>query len=60
MVLARSNGKGSGRKEKQLTTYDEAIRTIRSSVLLTDSDRRAIYEDNARAVYSRLTRVQST
>ncbi len=32
--------RGARRKDRPLTTYDEAIRTIRSHVLLTDFDRR--------------------
>jgi capsular exopolysaccharide synthesis family protein len=35
-----TNGNGAHHVERQVTTYDEAIRTIRSSVLLTDFDRR--------------------
>jgi capsular exopolysaccharide synthesis family protein len=35
-----ANGGAPGRNDRRLTTYDEAIRTIRSSVLLTDFDRR--------------------
>ena len=30
----------TGHRERQLSTYDEAIRTIRNSILLTDFDRR--------------------
>ena len=39
-LLPAANGNGTARRERRLTTYDEAIRTVRSSVLLTDFDRR--------------------
>jgi capsular exopolysaccharide synthesis family protein len=39
-LIPGPNGNGSGRTDRRLTTYDEAIRTIRSSVLLADFDRR--------------------